>query len=191
VNGRIFLHKAVIGTIPAIAAAREKVRGHAGLGALFAFGRYVVRRVNHSRRTAVAIVSRDTVDRIERVHALAIANNAYDEGWGQVFHRSRLDRGCLTLYVLKRFSVADIVRLSTKMFAGHWREDEAISVETVRSVTLNAKRLALAVMIDGEIEYLKPPLHFRIRPAALRVLAPAPSKDDAEGATDGKGWIAA
>ena len=177
VNGRIFLHKAVIGVIPAIAAVREKVRGRADLGMLIGFARYVIRRVRTGRRTAVAIASRDTAERIERVHAIAVANNAYDEGWAQIFHRSRLDAGCLTLYVVKTLGLADILRLSAEMFAGHWRDDEALSIETVRSVTLKAKRSPLAVMIDGEIAHLEPPLRFTIRPGALRVLAPAAAAD--------------
>ena len=183
VNGRMFLHKVVIGVIPAIAAVREKVRGQNDLRTVFRFARYVLKHIRNGRRTAVSIVSRDTMERIARVRAIAVANNAYDEGWAQVFHRSRLDAGCLTLYVLNRLSVGDILRLSAEMIAGNWRGDEAISIDTVRSVTLNAKRASLSVMIDGEVEHLPPPLNFTIRPAALRVLVPVSEKTQADAET--------
>ena len=173
VNGRVFLHKVVVGTFPAMAAMREKVRAKAGLGSRIGFVRYLVRRLGRGRRMAVAIASPETAGRIERVRAIAVANNAYDQGWAKIFHRSRLDAGCLTLYALKALSVTDALRLVAKMITGHWRDDEAVTIDTVHSVTLNARRSTLRVMIDGEVDLLETPLAFRIRPAALGVLAPA------------------
>lgn len=172
VNGRLFLHKVVVGVVPAIAAAREKVRGGGAL-ALLRFAQYFAKRLTNAHKTAVAITSRDTIDRVERVHAIAVANNAYDQGWGKVFSRSSLTGGALTLYVLKRLTLRDVVRLGTEMLAGRWQEDESLSIETVRSVNLRTKRQRIAAMIDGEVEFLETPLQFRIRPKALRVLVPA------------------
>src|SRR3569623_365924 len=123
VNGRLFLHKVVVGVVPAIAAAREKVRG-GGTLALLRFAQYFVKRLANAHRTAAAITSRDTVDRVERVHAIAVANNAYDQGWGKIFKRSSLTDGALTLYVLKRLALRDVVRLGTEMLAGRWQEDD-------------------------------------------------------------------
>jgi diacylglycerol kinase family enzyme len=179
VNGRIFMHSATVGVIPAIAAAREKVRG-AGLTALLGFGSYMFRRLNNARRTAIAITSRDTQDRVERIHAVAVANNAYDQGWGKVFTRSCLDAGTLSLYILRRLRATDLVRLGAKMLMGNWQDDEVLTVESVRSVTLGSKRPRLAVMIDGETATLETPLNFKIRPGALHVLAPAKLSHSAE-----------
>jgi len=186
VNGRVFLHKVVVGVVPSIAAARERVRGESAWK-LLGFARYFVRRLHHARRTAVSITSRDTDDRIERIHAIAVANNAYDQGWGKVFCRSCLNAGSLTLYVLRRLTFGDAVRLGMKMVAGTWQDDAAITIETVRSVTLNSKRGRISVMIDGEVGILETPLKFRIRPKALRVLAPVaenPTVDDKEATNE-------
>jgi diacylglycerol kinase family enzyme len=172
VNGRVFLHKVVVGVIPAIAAARERVRGESAWK-LLGFARYFVRRLDSARRTAVSIASRDTNDRIERIHAIAVANNAYDQGWGKLFSRSSLNGGILTLYVLNRLTFSDAFRLGLEMIAGTWQADAAVKVETVRSVTLNSKRSRLSVMIDGEVGTMETPLRFRIRPGALRVLSPS------------------
>lgn len=171
VNGRLFLHKVVVGIIPAIAAAREKVRG-GGPMALLRFAQYFTHRLTKAQRTAVAITSRDTVDRIERVHAIAVANNAYDQGWGKLFQRSSLTAGTLTLYVLNRLALTDVLRLATEMVAGRWQDDAGVTIEAIRSVTLQTKRSRVAAMIDGEVELLEAPLNFRIRPKALRVLVP-------------------
>ena len=185
-NGRIFLHKAVIGTIPAIAAAREEIRGDTSLRARFVFIRYFLGRISNARRIALHI---DPIGggekRVERVQAVAVANNAYDEGVGQFFSRARLDRGTLTLYVLKRLSLQDIVRLTLEMLAGRWRQDSALVVEHVEGVVLQMKKQRVQVMIDGEVDTLPTPFDFRIRPRALSILAPDADEDGdrAAGAT--------
>ena len=173
VNGHVFLHKVVIGTIPGVAAAREHIRGRRDPAAKIAFLRYFRRRLRRTRRMAVVIEPGDGERRIERVQALAVASNAYDEGLGQFFSRSSLDGGCLTLYLLRHLTMMDVLRLTVRMLLGHWQDDEALSVETVRSLTINTHKDLLKVMLDGEVETMHTPLEFTIRPQALSVLVPA------------------
>ncbi len=107
VNGRIFLHKVVIGVIPALAAGREHIRGREGAWmARIGFMRFLVRRLMRSRRMAVAIAPADGATRVKRVQALAVASNSYDEGLGRFFARGALDGGTLTLYVLRHLNRA-------------------------------------------------------------------------------------
>jgi diacylglycerol kinase family enzyme len=174
VNGRIFLHKVVVGFVPAIAAGREHIRGRTGLGAQIGFLRYFVRRVARARRLALEIAPHEGEVRVELVQAVAVANNSYDEGFGHVFSRPRLDGGFLTLYLIRHLTLADVVRLGAEMLLGNWQEDEALQIETVREVTLRTNRRIIAAMIDGEVERLNVPLKFRILPRALSVLAPVP-----------------
>lgn len=171
VNGHVFAHSVVVGVIPSIAAARERIRGASDPRAMMGFVQYFLRRINNARRTAISIASRDTDDRIERIHAIAVANNAYDQGFGKIFTRDRLDAGTLTLYVLRHLTMLDVVRLSAEMIVGRWQEDDALSIETVRSITINAKKPTVSAMIDGEVQLLETPLRFRIRPRVLSVLA--------------------
>lgn len=172
VNGRIFLHKVVVGFIPGLAAGREHIRGRPDLAAKIGFLRYFFRRLARSRRIAVSIEPSEGKARVERVQAIAVASNAYDEGFGHVFSRQRLDKGSLTLYVLKHFNFADFVRLTSGMLVGRWHQDEALNIESVRSVTINSHKSLLKVMFDGEVETLTTPLNFKIRPLALSVLTP-------------------
>lgn len=183
VNGEVFLHQVVIGVLPAIAAAREKVRGKADPRAYLSFVGQAMKRFADSRRIAIAIASRDTVDRVERVRAISVANNSFDEGLGKVFSRSRLDAGTLTLYILKHLGFPDVLRLAAEMLAGRWLEDQALATETVRSLTIRSRKPAVSAMVDGEVRLLKTPLNFRIRPLDLTVLAPpqdtSPGRDTA------------
>ncbi len=182
VNGRIFMQKVVIGLLPGLAAGREHLRGRESLAAKLGFMRYFFRRLARQRRIAVAIEPDNGEKRIERVQAMAVACNAYDEGLGKFFSRQSLDRGTLTLYVLKHFTARDFFRLVTGMLIGRWHDDDALSMESVNSVTIDAHKELIKVMFDGEVETLETPLHFAIRPKALSVLVPAEVHQKAEAA---------
>ncbi len=182
VNGRVFLQKVVIGLIPGLAAGREHLRGQETAGAKIGFLRYFFRRLARARRLAVAIDPGDGRQRVERVQAMAVACNAYDEGLGRFFSRQSLDRGTLTLYILKHFTAGDFIRLVSGMLLGHWKDDEALSVESIASVTINTRKPLIKVMFDGEVETFQTPLRFVIRPRALSVIVPAEAEAPLEAA---------
>lgn len=182
VNGRVFLHKVVVGLIPGVAAGREHIRGRQDTSAKIGFLRYFFRRLARAKRIAVVIEPSAGERRVERVQAIAVASNAYDEGLGQFFSRQSLDRGTLTLYVLRHFTMGDFVRLTTGMLLGRWRNDDALSIESVMGVTINTRKDLIKVMFDGEVETMHTPLHFAIRPKALSVIVPASAAAPAEAA---------
>jgi len=182
VNGRIFLQKVVIGLLPGLAAGREHLRGRADAGAKIAMLRYFFRRLARNRRMAVAIEPSAGERKVERVQALAVACNAYDEGLGKFFSRASLDRGTLTLYLLRRFSAGDFFRLLTGMILGHWKRDKALSMESVRSLRIETHRRLVKVMFDGEVETFQSPLIFSVRPGALSVIVPDEADTPAEAA---------
>ncbi|UYN99352.1 MAG: diacylglycerol kinase [Devosia sp.] len=182
VNGRIFLQKVVIGLIPGLAAGREHIRGRETLMTKIGFLQYFFRRLARQRRMALAIETDAGARRIERVQAMAVACNAYDEGLGRFFARQSLDRGVLTLYVLHHFTARDFFRLTTGMLLGRWQDDEALSMESVSAVTIDAHRELIKVMFDGEVETFETPLRFSIRPRALSVIVPADISQTVEAA---------
>ncbi len=92
-----------------MAAGREKIRGRQDATAKIGFLRYFFRRLARAKRIAVVIEPGEGERRVERVQAMAVASNAYDEGLGQFFSRQSLDRGTLTLYVLHHFTAAQFL----------------------------------------------------------------------------------
>ncbi|PXA98204.1 diacylglycerol kinase [Nostoc sp. 3335mG] len=181
VNGRVFLHKVVIGIVPSMAAAREHIRGDRSLRAKWSFLRFMFHRLTRARRMAVAIEPKDGVSHVVRAKAVAVACNAYDEGLGLVFKRGELAGGVLTIYTLTSLGVGDFVRLAGGMVLGNWTAAQALSMETSRAVTIRSRKKLLKVMFDGEVESLETPLDFVIRPLALTVLAPADPTATEEG----------
>jgi len=172
VNGRVFLHKVVVGTIPGIAAVREEIRDRHSLATKLAFLGHFARRLARARRIAIEITPSDGPPRIERVQSIAVGNNGYDEGLGRFFSRSRLDAGRLSVYVFKHLTFADTVRLGAEMLLGTWRQDEALEIEDVRALTIRLRRRKVRVMLDGEVTMLDAPLRFTLMPRGLTVLAP-------------------
>ena len=172
VNGRVFLHKVVIGAVPGIAAAREQLRGRKDLGALFGFLGHFFYRLSRIRRFAAEITPDRGDPHIERVQSIAVANNDYAEGPGKVFSRARLDGGTLSLYLIRHLTPVDALRLGFGMLIGSWRSDQVLEIENVRSLVIRTHRRRVRVMLDGEIEMLDGPLSFRTLPMALNVLAP-------------------
>lgn len=188
-NGDIFLHKVVIGTVPGIAVVREKIRGNATWGARLAFIAHFVRALSNVRRFAAEITPDAGDPAIHRLRSIAVVNNDYDEGLGKLFHRSRLDAGFLSLYIMRSLSVGDALRLALEMLLGRWRQDDVLEIENVTAVTIRTRRRRVHAMIDGEVRMLDGPFEFRIRPRALKVLAgpaaeaaPAPEPATAEPA---------
>ncbi len=183
VNGRLFLHKVAIGFVPAIAAGREKLRGRKDIIAQLAFLGYAFRRIARARHFAIELTRDDGRPHIDRVQALAVANNRYDEQLGHFFARSQLDAGALTLYTLDHLTVLGSLRLGLGVFLGRWQDDAALTVKTAQSVTIRSRHRQLKVMLDGEVETMDTPLHFEIQPRALTVMAApaaagAPPPDD-------------
>ncbi|MEO6394747.1 MAG: diacylglycerol kinase family protein [Devosia sp.] len=187
VNGKIFLHNVLIGVIPGIAVGREAMRDASPLQWI-GFIRFIVRRVSRAKRMAIVIDPDNSDARVERVQAIAVANNSYDEKLGGFLTRKRLDRGSLSLYVMKTLRVRDMLRITAEMFAGRWRGDDAISFESVRALTIRTHKPNLLVSLDGEVLTLSTPLNFEVKPQALLVLGSpeAPPVKAAETVPEGE-----
>ena len=54
------------------------------------------------------------------------------------------------------------------------RGEKDFTAMTTREVWIQTKHKRLRVAADGEITVMEPPLHYCVRPSALRVFVPAP-----------------
>lgn len=179
VNGRPFLHNVIIGLVPSIAVGREQIRGK-GWGEKLGFVPFMMRRFSRAKRMALLLQADAAPARIERLQTLVVANNSYDQRFGKFMSRRRLDRGALTVYLIRSLRLPDAVRLAVEMLWGAWRDDEVIEFEKVQRLTVAGKKNRVLATMDGEVLTLELPLDFAVRPKVLQVLAPP----EAEPATE-------
>src|SRR5690606_11411233 len=128
VDGRVFLHKVVVGVVPELAAGREHIRGRMTLRAKIGFFLFILRRLARTKRFAVAMDLGDGETRIERVQAFAVVSNAYEQGVGRIFSRQRLDEGSLYVYFLSHLNIRDFFRLCSGMVMGNWQNDSELTI---------------------------------------------------------------
>jgi diacylglycerol kinase family enzyme len=70
-----------------------------------------------------------------------------------------------------------VARLAASALLGRLRSARDFDVFRAREVWVEAAVASLPVSLDGEVAQLETPLHYRIRPAALKVVAPRRESD--------------
>ncbi|WP_307188464.1 diacylglycerol kinase family protein [Massilia sp. CF038] len=172
VNERIFLNNSSLGLYPDIVRDREKQQRRLGRGkwlaalwaAIGALRRYPFLHISftldggraHTRRTPFVF----------------IGNNEYTMEGFSIGERSRLDGGSLSLYVAQRPGRLGLLRLAWSALRGRLAQERDFDVLSTASMEIDTHHPRLRVATDGEVTVMATPLRYRIRPGALRVIAP-------------------
>ena len=171
VNGRIFLNNSSLGLYPRIIRERNKQQ-RLGWGKWPA---YIWAALAVLRRYPF-LEFRLTGDGNEltgRTPFVFIGNNEYDMDQLNIGGRARLDKGELSFYTANRTGRLGLIRLAVRALVGGLRQERDFLAFTAKDVRIATRRRRVRVALDGEVAIMEPPLHYRIRPGALRVLAPA------------------
>jgi len=81
-----------------------------------------------------------------------------------------------------RTSRLGLLRLALRALFGGLRQEKDFVALCTKEIWIGTKHKHVRVALDGEVLVMAPPLHYRIRPRALRVLAPIPNQNpDASG----------
>lgn len=172
VNGEVFLNSSVLGFYPMVVQEREEKRRRHRLlkwpAAAVAMGKALY-------RLPMLDVRIDWGDGPRRVRTpvLVVSNDPYDAGAGSLLvHRPALDSGKLGVYVARHRDAWAMLRLMGRTVLGTWQQDEELETLTATQLTVHSRRRRLKMVNDGEVRQMEQPLHYRIRPKALTVLAP-------------------
>lgn len=172
VNGDAYLNSSVLGFYPAVVRERER---HRRLHRLLKWPGAAVALAKTLYRLPMLDVQIDWGEGLRHVRTpvLAVSNNLYDDGFGLLLRRTALDSGQLGVYVARERGALAMLRLMSRLVLGRWRQDEALDCFAVNRLTVTSRRRALSMVNDGEVKRLNAPLHYQIRPLALRVLTPS------------------
>ena len=171
VNGRTFLNNSSIGIYPDIVMEREALRRR-GYRKWIAFAVATARILRHYRGLVLKITGGGPAE-TARTPFLLVGNNEYQIDGIHLGDRSRLNGGRLSAYHAPRVHARELPRLLALALAGRARENHILESFLARELRVETPgRHSLRVALDGEIVRMTAPLHYRIRPLALRVIVP-------------------
>ena len=171
VNGRIFINNSGLGLYPDIVRDREQRQrrlGHGKWRALLAASITAARR--YPVLTVQVEVEGKTLTR--RTPFVFIGNNEYKMEGFEIGERAAVDRGELALYITQRMGRFGLLRLAFMALLRRLNQARDFDMLIAREFVVNTGHRRLRVATDGEVTLMVPPLRYRVRPGALRVLVP-------------------
>jgi YegS/Rv2252/BmrU family lipid kinase len=170
-NDRIFINNSAIGLYPLMVVDRDQQRKRLGrskrLAMLVASVRTLV-RFGHQRLTLTVNDSRAQID----TPLLFVGNNDYRVDLGAPGQRDRIDDGILSVFVMRKKTRRSFIAATIRALLDRAHRDDMVELEAVERLRVDSRRSRLAVSLDGEVVHATPPLDYRIRKQALRVIAP-------------------
>ena len=169
VNGRVFINNSSLGIYPHIVARREKQQERLGKWPAFLWAALLAFRRFPFLHLRVCVEGEE----LERKTAfLFVGNNEYEIAGFRIGARARLDRGRLGLHLTHRTGRFGLLRLALRAILGGLRQAKDFETFSVENATIETRRRSVLVATDGEVTSMQPPLHYRSRPGALRVIVP-------------------
>jgi YegS/Rv2252/BmrU family lipid kinase len=171
-NDRIFINNSAIGLYPLMVVDRDQQRRRLGRSkaiALVVASLRTLARFNHQRLTLT--VNDEHTGRID-TPLLFVGNNDYRIDLGAPGQRESLDDGQLFVLVMRKKTRRGLIAASVRALLGRARKDDMVKLDGVERLRVSSHRHQLAVSLDGEVVRIEPPLEYKIRKKALRVIAP-------------------
>jgi len=172
-NGRVFINNSAIGLYPLMVVDRDvqqKRLGRSKRLAMIVASIRTLARFNHRRLTLT--INEEEKARID-TPLLFVGNNDYRLDIGAAGQRESLDDGQLCVLVMRKKTRRGMIAASIRALFNRARPDDMVQLDGVERLRVASHRSFLAVSLDGEVIREAPPLDYRIRKRALRVIAPA------------------
>lgn len=169
VNGRIFVNNSGLGLYPAMVEQREREQKR-GVSKWIATFWAAAKALTRYRLLTVRVAT--SGEHLVRITPIVfIGNNQYSMQSLNAGSRACLDAGQLSLYIPRHKKRLQLLWLSLRAILGQLREDD-FDILLTQELWIATRRRHLRVTLDGEVAKLEAPLHYRIHPGALRVMAP-------------------
>ena len=172
VNGRVFINNSSIGIYPDIVLDRERQRRRIGRSKWPAL---VVASLNVLRRhptLAIQLEVEGVKQPARRSAFVFIGNNRYEISGFEIGNRKSLEDGKLSLYMAHHGGRLGLLRLAIQAILGRLDQADDFEAVDVTELAIQSRRRAIRVSADGEVMLMEPPLQYRIRAGALRVMRP-------------------
>lgn len=170
VNGKTFVNNSSLGLYPRLVKERE---GHQSLGrskwSAFAIAMWTVMGRYPLVQVAIEV---DGKQLSRKTPLVFIGNNRYVIEGLRLGKRERLDGGTLCVYLTRDVSRAKLCWFALRALFGKLRDEKDFDALETTGLKIYTSGKHVRISADGEIDRLAIPLEYRIRPKALRVIAP-------------------
>jgi diacylglycerol kinase family enzyme len=171
VNGRAFLNNSSIGLYPRIVRKRRTIMERLGHGKWVAAFYAAASSLRRSPLfDCLLVIDGRVVAR--RTPFVFVGNNRYEFDLLRLGTRERLDGGELSVYLPVPTGRFAMLRLALRGVLGLLAQGRDFESFSVAQLTVGTRRRRVHMGVDGELAYMRPPLRYRARPGALRVLVP-------------------
>ena len=178
INGRLFLNNSSLGLYPDAVRERQRQQKRLGRGKWLAFFWAAVTAVRRYPFLDLTI-SLDEKEYRRRTPFIFIGNNDYSTEGFTVGERKRLDAAQLSVYVVQRTGRLGLLVLSLHALLGRLQQAKDFDVLSAKQILINTRHKLIRLATDGEVSLMRSPLHYRICPAALKVIVPRPDSGKA------------
>jgi YegS/Rv2252/BmrU family lipid kinase len=170
-NGRIFINNSAIGLYPLMVRDREFQQEQLGRNKKLAMIVASLRTLVRFRHQRLTLTVNDEKARVD-TPLLFVGNNDYRVDLGAPGQRDSVEDGRLSVFVMRKKTRAGFIAASVRALLNRARPDDMVQLENVQRLRVASSRGALSVSLDGEVVREAPPLDYKIRQKALRVVAP-------------------
>jgi diacylglycerol kinase family enzyme len=170
VNGRFFLNNSSLGIYPGMVKQREhqQQKGRSKWFALLSAALATLRR--YPVLSVRLKVNGRELARLTPI--LFVGNNQYELEGLKMGTRDRLNLGLLHSYLMRHTGIWGLLRLFFSALVGKLSTVKEFEAMCAKELWVESRRKRLSVALDGEVTVMSTPLHYRSRPAALRVVVP-------------------
>jgi diacylglycerol kinase family enzyme len=170
-NKHIFINNSAIGLYPLMVLDRDAQRERLGRSKRLAMIVASVRTLVRFRHQRLVLTVNQDKARIN-TPLLFVGNNDYRLELGAAGQRDSLDEGELCVFVMRKKSRRGFLMATLRALLDRARRDDMVRLDGVERLRVGSHRSHLAVSLDGEVVRAEPPLDYRIRKKALRVIGP-------------------
>lgn len=170
-NGRVFVNNSSIGLYPAAVSLRDAWMERQSMHKWMAMGRAALATLREFPVVRVTLRVPDGGVNL-MTPMVFIGNNRYETKLFSLGKRPALDEGELWVYLSRDAGRFRFVRLALRALVGRLDDSRDFQGLGLKEMVVEDRRRLLRVAFDGEVCHLAPPVRYRIRPRALRVIVP-------------------
>lgn len=174
VNGIPFVNNSTLGVYPRIVRFREQLRARYGLNKWLAFAYATARMLPRRDPLRLKIVVDGDVKEELNVETTFVFIGKSDSTLGglDLIPGARPEPGKLSVCFVRSGSRLSMLRLGARAMAGRLPGAEGFEAFQAADLVITTEPDRLHVAMDGEVITPSTPLHYRVRPGALRVAMP-------------------